>query len=325
MRDPKISIIVPVYNVERYIRQCILSVTNQSFEEWELILVDDGSLDSSGVICEEYAKVDSRIRVLHKPNGGVSSARNAGLNIARGEIITFIDSDDWVEPIYCATIVNNISEADILIYSEVWHYVDGSIVTYSSGACERHGNMEVQREIFHIQKNKMKYEGFGYLWNKAFRRNIIRDNYVRFNEGLSIGEDEVFCLAYALHVKSLKTINVPLYHYEFREVGLASVKNKSVVWFALVKAIGQYARKMECNELRFFYLKEKLSKRIESAIFSDRNNLKRLREMRTAMMVCRQEEVMFPTKRVIKRFVKGVGKKLYGLIPCFHFRKEEYN
>ena len=94
---PKISVIVPVYNVEKYLRKCIESILNQTFREFELILVDDGSTDSSGKICDEYALKDSRIKVIHKENGGASSARNAGLDVAKGEYIGFVDSDDWIE------------------------------------------------------------------------------------------------------------------------------------------------------------------------------------------------------------------------------------
>ena len=95
---PAVSIIVPVYNTERFLNRCIDSVLAQTYSDWELLLVDDGSTDSSGSICDEYATQDSRIRVFHKENGGVSSARNLGLDYARGEWITFVDSDDYIAP-----------------------------------------------------------------------------------------------------------------------------------------------------------------------------------------------------------------------------------
>ena len=94
---PKISIIVPVYNVEQYLAECIESIKDQSLTDIEIILVDDGSPDNSGAICDDYARKDDRIRVIHKKNGGLSSARNAGLEVAIGEYIGFVDSDDWVE------------------------------------------------------------------------------------------------------------------------------------------------------------------------------------------------------------------------------------
>ena len=98
--NPEISIIIPVYKAEKYLRRCLDSVLSQTLSNWECILVDDGSPDQSGAICDEYAAKDSRFRVIHKPNGGVSSARNEGLDTAKGEFICFIDSDDWVGPKY---------------------------------------------------------------------------------------------------------------------------------------------------------------------------------------------------------------------------------
>ena len=98
--NPKLSIIVPVYNVEQYLDKCIKSILNQTFKDFELILVDDGSIDNSGEICDEYAKKDSRVKVIHKKNGGLAAARNTGLIIARGDYVGFVDSDDWIEPRY---------------------------------------------------------------------------------------------------------------------------------------------------------------------------------------------------------------------------------
>ena len=94
---PQISVIVPVYKVERYLRRCVQSILNQTHSNLEVILVDDGSPDGSGALCDEFAKQDSRVQVIHKDNGGLSDARNAGLSIARGEYVTFVDSDDWID------------------------------------------------------------------------------------------------------------------------------------------------------------------------------------------------------------------------------------
>ena len=104
MTQPQISIIVPVYNSEKYLGACIDSILSQSFRDIELILVDDGSRDSSPRICDDYAQKDGRVKVIHKANGGVSAARNDGLDIAKGEYVTFIDSDDWVEREFLSTI-----------------------------------------------------------------------------------------------------------------------------------------------------------------------------------------------------------------------------
>ena len=124
MNNPAISIIIPVYNAENYLRRCIDSVLSQSFTDFELILVDDGSKDKSPQICDEYASQDTRVRVIHKANGGVSAARNDGLDIAKGEYITFIDSDDWVERDYLSTL-SNYRDYDIVFFSHRLIYEDG--------------------------------------------------------------------------------------------------------------------------------------------------------------------------------------------------------
>lgn len=105
-----ISVIVPVYKVEKYIKKCIESIINQTYENLEIILVDDGSPDNCGKICDEYAKKDKRIKVIHKENGGVSSARNLGLEKSNGQYITFIDSDDWIEEEYCEILLTTLKE-----------------------------------------------------------------------------------------------------------------------------------------------------------------------------------------------------------------------
>ena len=115
MKTPKISIIVPVYNAEKYLHRCIESILAQTFKDFELLLIDDGSKDSSGYICDEYAEKDERVRVLHKVNGGVSSARNLGLNNARGEWGTFADSDDEVCEDWLSTFVDNLDGYDAVV------------------------------------------------------------------------------------------------------------------------------------------------------------------------------------------------------------------
>ena len=119
MTVPLISIIVPVYNVEKYIDKCISSILQQTYPRIELLLIDDGSPDKSGIICDMYAQKDNRVRVFHKPNAGVSAARNTGINNAKGEFITFVDSDDWLEPDCIRRSLNiiNKNELDLLQFS----------------------------------------------------------------------------------------------------------------------------------------------------------------------------------------------------------------
>ena len=112
----KISVIIPVYNVEKYLKRCLDSVINQTYKNLEIILIDDGSTDKSGNICDEYAAKDKRIIVIHKENGGLSDARNKGLDICTGDYISFIDSDDWIENGFYEYVVNNVKDNDLLIF-----------------------------------------------------------------------------------------------------------------------------------------------------------------------------------------------------------------
>ena len=127
MQTPKISVIIPVYNVESYLSKCIDSILCQTYTDFELLLVDDGSSDASGKICDMYKENDNRIRVFHKKNEGVSKARNLALNNALGEFVIFVDSDDWIEPNTFELVLNQLENFDILFFDIIWHYEDNSI------------------------------------------------------------------------------------------------------------------------------------------------------------------------------------------------------
>ena len=128
MKEVKITVIIPVYNVEKYLEQCIKSVIGQTYKNLEIILVDDGSTDKSGQICDKYAELDDRIFVIHKANGGLSDARNAGLEILSGEYVTFVDSDDYVSPIYIEAFyyaINMCPDTELVIEKDYMRFMDG--------------------------------------------------------------------------------------------------------------------------------------------------------------------------------------------------------
>lgn len=179
MHGPALSIIVPVYRVEQYLTECIDSILAQTFTDWELILVDDGSPDGSGAICDRYAARDSRIRVIHKPNGGVSAARNDALDIARGRYITFVDSDDYLGSV--TTYGENI---EIL---ETYPEVD--IVQYPGG--DGVGRNRTYAGKAAILEAIVRWHISGYLWDKIFRREVFEN--VRLPKGIQFAED-TWCL-----------------------------------------------------------------------------------------------------------------------------------
>lgn len=215
---PKISVIVPVYKVEQYIHRCIDSILSQSFTDFELILVDDGSPDNCGKICDEYAQKDNRVRVFHKTNGGVSSARNLGLDNAIGKWVTFIDSDDYIEQGFLSIpldasedlliqnykvlkndgVIDHVYEKKVILPSEIQHFIDDNI----------------HKEILCVP------------WAKFFRNDIIVNHKICFLEGVKVGEDTLFVLDYLYYTKSLNILSLSNYVYMY---GFFACKYKQTV------------------------------------------------------------------------------------------------
>lgn len=199
-----ISVIMPVYNAERYLSQSIDSVLNQTYQNWELILIDDGSSDSSGSLCDEYQKSDKRIKVIHKNNGGVSSARNRGINEAKGDLLTFIDSDDIILTTYLEELEKK-SEVDLTICGF-------SIMNGESFIPEL--------KDFMLSKNPLSLNEIinnpyycDTPWCKLFKVTIIKENNIRFDEKIKLAEDTLFCYDYLLHCRSVAIIPRSLYIY----------------------------------------------------------------------------------------------------------------
>ncbi len=202
---PKISVIVPVYNVEKYLPRCIDSILSQTFTDFELLLIDDGSPDNCGKICDEYAAKDSRVKVFHKSNGGVSSARNLGLDNAQGEWITFIDSDDYVEQNFLVLPGNTSAELLINNYKVLCN-------EKSSNFCFENKVIE-KSHIYNFLNKNLVEQIFRVPWAKFFRRTIIADNNISFVKGVKIGEDNLFMLEYLYYTKSINFISLANYVY----------------------------------------------------------------------------------------------------------------
>lgn len=204
-----ISIIVPVYNAQKYIKRCVESIVNQSYQKWELILIDDGSKDDSSLICDELKQTDSRILVVHTVNQGASAARNRGLDEAAGDYITFVDADDWVKPNHLEVLVNQIdSDVDLCINSFIADLYYGSR-PYQYKEVKTHENIESINAFFTILLQHSQF-----LWNKLFKSNIIKDNHIRFNTNISLGEDNIFILEYLNYIRGLSASSVCTYHYD---------------------------------------------------------------------------------------------------------------
>lgn len=216
MNRIQISIIVPVYNAEQYLSKCIESIIVQTYKNWELLLIDDGSPDNSGEICDEYAKRDNRIRVFHKSNGGVSSARNLGLEMALGEWVTFVDADDWIS--------NNFIEN---LYKPI---LSDNTIEFVQGGCTNYINnkiagIEQQYEYLVSTEPIYVFNHFrGLTVSKLFKLNIIRTSELKFDEQMYTTEDMAFTLDYILHITKYCFISEVGYYYRHNPNSLTHSK-----------------------------------------------------------------------------------------------------
>ena len=218
IESPQISIIIPIYNVERYLRQCIDSILAQTFTDFELLLIDDGSPDGCPAICDEYAGKDARIRVFHKQNGGVTSARNKGLDNAKGNWIIYIDGDDWIEPTYVEELYNAAinNEADIAICGFRFVYEDGSSVIEHPTIWDDNKQASLNRYIASI-------------WTTACgsiqKSSLYKDNGVQSPKGLTFCEDFHLMVRLCYFANKVISIDRPLYNYRQRSSSIVHSLN----------------------------------------------------------------------------------------------------
>ena len=230
---PLISVIIPVYRVEKYLRQCVNSVISQTYTNLEIILVDDGSPDGSGKICDEYIIRDKRVRVIHQANQGLSAARNAGLEIAKGDFIGFVDSDDYIEP-------------------DMYKYLYDLIVKNKAAismcnVCEDEGfrtRKQIQSTFLSIPLLQIfQFNNWIFVWNKLYRKDFIST--LRFNTTTSYGEDGLFVFELTKKNASVSVGNQAKYHYRFNQNPNALTNNfqpKHLNRIALIEQCLQYAK-----------------------------------------------------------------------------------
>lgn len=222
-----ISVIIPIYNTEKYLDACITSIVNQTYSALQIILVDDGSPDKCGIICDTWVKKDNRIQVIHQENAGVSAARNAGLQIARGELISFVDSDDVLPLNAYEQLLSSWNEKDLTMGGMALMEEDGTSIP-----CEQifppdaFPIEDFIKELF--QEKRFCYLGF--LWDKLLKRAIIQDNNIRFDPAIKLNEDRLFLLEYLLHCSSMSFCNAVIYYYRQRGAGVitSTRRNRTV-------------------------------------------------------------------------------------------------
>lgn len=281
----KISVIIPVYNVEKYIEECIDSTINQTYPNLEILLIDDGSTDNSGDICDMYAEKDSRIKVIHQINGGLGNARNTGLNNATGDYIMFADSDDFFTPNACEIMLNEIESknADYVIgnyqycteESEPWEKPIFDTDKYKNFKL----NIKDYKHSFYIMNSS--------VCNKIFRTSFINEIGVRFEEGIP-AEDAIFSTYCFMKTKKVYYISDVMYLYRQRREASSISTNCSYTYFEGISKAYKliYENFKENNELgfyRYFYAKSMtyiLYKFIDSTLLTEEEKINIVAEMR---------------------------------------------
>lgn len=232
VNDSLVSIIVPVYNAEKYIDNCVTSVVNQTYSKWELLLIDDGSFDSSGMICDNYSRLNSRIRVVHQKNLGVSAARNRGIECAEGEYIAFLDADDALPQESLKTLVNSLidNNADVamgITCGEKW---------------ENHSGVEIWKGEDGIQYSLMDDPYTCAAWGKLYRRELIGET--RFDRKIKINEDSLFVFQIMCKKPVCVCVNKEIYQY-IQVPGSASRSAFSEKYFDILKVSDLKYKKIE--------------------------------------------------------------------------------
>lgn len=242
-----VSVIIPIYNSQEYLARCFDSIINQTESDLEIILVDDGSADDSGKICDAYAETDKRFRVLHKVNGGVSSARNSGIDMMSGDYCCFVDSDDYISENYIAVLLNNLKSycSDISVC--------GLSRTDTAGISNRVtvlNRREAQLSLFN-EANGIR----GYIGGKLFKTDIIKQKNIKFDEKQALAEDLLFLFDYLIYCQSENTVCVSdnkLYYYEGSSMGALTQRGQSDVfqekWCDAVNACEKILKKIPEKE-----------------------------------------------------------------------------
>lgn len=218
--NPTVSIIVPVYNAEHTISRCIESILNQEYTDFELLLVDDGSTDTSGAICDAYAARDGRVQVFHRENAGVSASRNLALDRARGIYLQFLDSDDWITSDATSSLVRAMESGPCDLVISDFYRVVGERVS-QKGDIDEDGIMTREEFAAHMMEDPADFY-YGVLWNKLYRRSIVEAHHLRMDPEISWCEDFMFNLEYILYADGFRAIQIPIYYYVKTKGSLAS-------------------------------------------------------------------------------------------------------
>lgn len=234
---PKVSIIVPVYNVEKYIRKCLDSLVNQTLKDIEIIIINDGTKDKSALICEEYAQIDNRIKVIHKENGGLGNARNVGMTYANGEYIGFVDSDDWVDLDYYEKLYNKAIEenADVCV---------GGIKVFKNNSYK----IKLQPDNF-----ETLFATQGFAWLKIYKRDFVEKYRIQFTEKLYY-EDMFFAMMVYLYMSKCAIANETFYYYRQQAQSIVHTCINSSKLFDIFKVFNLLINELKFNKNERYFI-----------------------------------------------------------------------
>ena len=312
----KISVIVPIYNTEQYLSRCLDSIISQSFTDFELLLIDDGSTDGSGIICDSYADRDRRIRVFHKENGGVSSARNLGIDKAQGEWLYFVDSDDELLPGGLRTLVDNISD-DVDVVMGGFESVD------ELGNVTREATKSVNLRLSRKESVITLYRGqgccgyffLGYTWQRLFRKSLIDRFNLRFDASIAIKEDTLFVMQYLRKSNGITQFATqPIYRY-YQRPNSAMEQTKHGFdpkyvssFYALVKMKHEVDSMFNRLSMPSFVAKQAVYDRYISIIGIMDDNQVKDEDLRKELCVIMREEMgsvfLFKVRRKLRKLMK---------------------
>lgn len=267
---PEISVIVPIHNTKKYLKQCIDSIINQTFSNLEIILVDDASSDGSGKICDNYAIKDERIKVVHKKWGGIVAARKEGLKLACGEYVGFVDSDDWIEPDFYQYMYNiikdyRVSAVETGIIDTTDNYQNNRTSIISQGYYDADSYVEIVTPKMMYSGNFYEYGVTPYVWNKLFVKTKFESFYMNIEDGCDMFEDEASVYPFLISEKSLYISKKCYYHYRVRTASLKRCaseellvkinKNAELIYNAIIKSSEEYILEQQYwNNLLYKYI-----------------------------------------------------------------------
>lgn len=243
-----VSVIIAAYNAEKYLAECIESIINQNYKNIEIVLVDDGSTDNTQAICMDYSRIDTRIRYIRKKNGGVSSARNEGIRNAKGEFITFVDADDYLDNNIIASVVKKMEDQTVdLVGWNTYRIIESEIQKCKDIRFNQDDLRYIRAALI------SNYHGGFYcgdyirgVWGKLFRSNIIFKNNIFFDENLYIGEDSVFLMEYILNARKVTLVNEFGYYYRILDTS-AVRRYKADLLRQIVLQFESYERLLETD------------------------------------------------------------------------------